>query len=144
MRPKYEEHSCKRLDAVAAFQDHVQPLFGQLAARKLVSEVKAQVPPKQALPFSSADEVHVFLRRAGMKKPEKVNLCLKAGMLKGHIPIPQELLNAKSTRRFLKQVLHKGKCHDCSKTLTCTVRQALFQGSVGCDYEDGSEGGAVT
>lgn len=119
--------------------------LGSLAARKLASEVKvmkAGVPEKRA-PFSSTDEVDGFLRRAGVKEPEEVNLCLKAGMLNGHIPIPPELLEAKSTRPFLKQVLYRGKCHGCNKTLACTVRQALSQPSVGCDYGDGGEGGAV-
>eukprot|EP00435_Cladocopium_sp_Y103_P047466 s2330_g13.t5 len=120
--------------------------LGSLAARKLASEVKVMkvgVPAKQALPFSSTDEVDSFLRRAGVKKPEEVNLCLKAGMLNGHIPIPQELLEAKSARPFLKQLLYRGKCHGCNKTLACTVRQALSQPSVGYDYGDGGEGGAV-
>jgi len=76
--------------------------LGSLAARKLASEVKvmkAGVPAKRA-PLSSTDEVDGFLRRAGVKEPEEVNLCLKAGMLNGHIPIPQSFWKLKARVHF--------------------------------------------
>ena len=141
-------------NSLASDVDHLLPSktsavlsLGSLAARKLLSEEAASQKPEKVvrpkLPFESTDEVHDFLRRAGIKEVEGVNLCLKAGMLNGHISIPPELLKAKNTKPFLKQVLYKGACHDCGKSLTCTVRQALFQDIVGFDYEDGGEGGAV-
>ena len=122
------------------------PSLASLAVRKLLA---AEVEPpatsgRRQLPFKSEKDVHDFLRRAGVKKPQEVNLCLKAGMLNGHIPIPAKLLMAKDTRPFLKQVLLQAKCYCCGrKSLKCTVRQALHQSCVGYDYGDGGEGAAV-
>ena len=120
--------------------------LASLAARKLAQEVRDKrvgSGGRGQQPFGSKAEVHDFLRRAGIKHPKKINLCLKAGMLNGHIPISAHLLTTQNTKPFLKQVLLKAGCSCCGKMLKCTVGHALRQPLIGTDYGDGGEGGAV-
>jgi hypothetical protein len=96
--------------------------------------------------LDTQQKVHDFLRRCGIPSPEDVNPCLKAGLLKGHLKVPAELLTAPDASAYLDTALLTDKCPNCSKMLTCTVRQALFQSTHGGDYGDtpgGGEGGAV-
>merc|ERR1712117_162182 len=61
------------------------------------------------------EAVNQLFRDAGVD-PNKVNKCLKAGVLNGHVPLTEEgTIN-------LDQVLLKSGCNCCSKELTCTIR----------------------
>jgi hypothetical protein len=105
------------------------------------SSSTADEPPR----LDTEEKVHEFLKRCGVKAPEDVNTCLKAGLLKGHIKVPVELLKNKNPcAAFLKTVLKTGSCDGCCKTLKCTVGDALYQQLYGgWDYEEGSQLGAV-
>merc|ERR1712117_941007 len=83
------------------------------------------------------EAVNQLFRDAGVD-PNKVNKCLKAGVLNGHVPLTEEgTIN-------LGQVLLKSGCNCCSKELTCTIRDALYQIEYGGnEYEDGGEHAAV-
>merc|ERR1719188_2723957 len=83
------------------------------------------------------EAVNQLFRDAGVD-PNKVNKCLKAGVLNGHVPLTEEgTIN-------LDQVLLKSGCNCCSKELTCTIRDALYQIEYGGnEYEDGGEHAAV-
>ena len=72
------------------------------------------------------------------KDPKKVNKCLKAGVLNGFVKLTDEgTIN-------LDQVLLKSGCMCCSKELTCTIRDALYQiENGGSEYEDGGEHAAI-
>ena len=72
------------------------------------------------------EAVDQLFRDAGVD-PNNVNPCLKVGVMNGHVPLTEEgTLN-------LDQVLVKSGCNDCSKELTCTIRDALYKfGESGC------------
>eukprot|EP01049_Picozoa_sp_SAG25_P011598 SAG25_NODE_1439_length_3023_cov_1.781806_3_plen_586_part_01 len=94
--------------------------------------------------FRTKSEVHAFLRRAGVERPEQVNPCLKAGLMNGNIPVAPHLIAVADSSSFLETVLLEAPCNSCAAPLTCTVRDALWQpSSGGHDYCDGNQGGAV-
>ncbi|KAJ1397813.1 hypothetical protein B484DRAFT_406853, partial [Ochromonadaceae sp. CCMP2298] len=95
--------------------------------------------------LGSVEMVHAFLHRCGVEKVEKVNPCLKAGLLKGHLTVPVHLLSGdcSDASAYLDTVLLTEACPWCDKQQPCTVRQALRQRTIGSDYGDGSRGGAV-
>ena len=77
--------------------------------------------------IDSVQGVHDFLRRCGIKKPEEVNPCLKAGILNGNIKVPEDLVQAENASSFLNTVIHKAGCLDCGKEIKCTVKMVLDQ-----------------
>ena len=111
--------------------------LASLAARTLAQEVRDKrvgSGGRGQQPFGSKAEVHDFLRRAGIKHPKKINLCLKAGMLNGHIPISAHLLTTQNTKPFSEAVcFSKPAAHACGKMLKCTVGHALRQPLIGTD-----------
>lgn len=80
----------------------------------------------------------VILAAAGVKDVDKVNPCLKAGIMAGHIKLRGGKLD-------LDMVLCKDSCTVCGEgPIPCTVRDALYQpASGGGDYCDGNPNGAV-
>ena len=84
---------------------------------------------------NSVKKVHDMLRNAGVDDPESVNPCLKRGIQRGYYQIdgPQSL----------DKVILKGGCSCCSEQIDVTIRMSLYQSTIGNDYEDGGEGGAV-
>ena len=89
---------------------------------------------KKAFEMAGVDQL---FRDVG-EDPKKINKCLKAGVLNGHVPLTEEgTIN-------LDQELLKSGCSCCSKELTCTIRDALYQITYGGnEYEDGGESAAV-
>merc|ERR1719500_1243357 len=89
---------------------------------------------KKAFEMAGVDQL---FRDVG-EDPKKINKCLKAGVLNGHVPLTEEgTIN-------LDQVLLKSGCNCCSKELTCTIRDALYQPEYGGDqYETGGETAAI-
>ena len=83
------------------------------------------------------ERVNQLFKDAG-KDPKKINKCLKAGVLNGHVPLTEE------GTIDLDKVLLKSGCMCCSKELTCTIRDALYQITYGGnEYEDGGEHAAI-
>ena len=96
-------------------------------------------PPKPAA-ARTADDVHAFLRAAGVENAEDdecVNPCLKQAMLRGHVSMTGD------PAAFMDVVVHEGPCLVCSAPHVCTVRDVLHQWIRGGDYGDGGPGGAV-
>ena len=84
------------------------------------------------------ERVNQLFRDVGISDPRKVNKCLKAGVLKGFVPLTEE------GSLDLDHVLLKSGCMCCSKELTCTIRDALYQIEYGGnEYEDGGEHAAI-
>jgi len=52
-------------------------------------------------------------------------------------------INPKKGKAELKRICFRGKCPECESELTATVQDLLEQEDYGCDYEMGSEGGAL-
>jgi hypothetical protein len=85
-------------------------------------------------PAPTEESVHEYLRSAGVADPEHTSACLRAGMLNGHVPMPDD------PATFLDATLYEGGCCYCGKELVCTVRDALHQPDyAGLDYEDGGQ-----
>lgn len=85
------------------------------------------------------ERVHELLKSLGVEKPEEVGSCLKAGIINGHVRLlpssedPQGILG-------LDQILATGRCLICSKELSCSVRDVLWQPDYGGnDFEDGGK-----
>jgi hypothetical protein len=127
------------------------PSLSHLIATSLLSE-KSGTPsdPKAAVastdankPFKTCDEVHAFLKRAGVS--EGNSSCFKAGLLSGSVKVPPELVHAEDASSFMDIVLFQGNCLEgCGKRLQCTMRDALNQYDCGGDdYEDGGQNGGL-
>ena len=84
---------------------------------------------------TSQKQVHTMLRNAGIADPEKVNKCLKRGIQSGYYVIDGP--------DSLDTVILEGDCDNCKKKLVVTIRDALYQQSVGDDYCRKDNGGAV-
>merc|ERR1712127_1102903 len=52
-------------------------------------------------------------------------------------------INSKKGKAELKRICFRGKCPECESELSATVQDLLEQEDYGCDYEMGSEGGAL-
>ena len=72
-----------------------------------------------------------------MEHPEGVSRCLKAAISRGHIKIlPPE--KDPDNEYGLDQVILTAPCIECNKTISCTIRDVLFQPDyAGTDYEEG-------
>ena len=87
--------------------------------------------------YRTKEEVHQLLERCGVSDLDKVCKCLKAGIMNGHIHlVPSD--EDPSGVHGLDQVIAKGVCNVCSGKVKATLRQLLYQGDIGWDYEDGS------
>eukprot|EP00978_Attheya_sp_CCMP212_P011700 scaffold28984_cov52-Attheya_sp.AAC.1 len=88
--------------------------------------------------FKTRQDVHDFLRRCGLDDPERVNPCLKAGLLNGHLSVPPLLLELEDASTYLDTVLLSKECANtlCSVSLSCTVKDVLYQSLVGNDDEN--------
>ncbi len=65
-----------------------------------------------------------------------ISNCLRKAIYKGHISLDGD--------NPLDQVVLTGKCDSCSKSVTTTVRQLLYQPDyAGTDYEEGGEDAAI-
>ena len=108
----------------------------QLMAR-IIDGGSGQTVQKKGHKGQKSAWVNKLFRDVGID-PNKVNKCLKAGVLNGHVPLTEEgTIN-------LDQVLLKSGCNACSQELTCTIRDALYQIEyAGLQYEDGGEDAAV-
>lgn len=80
-------------------------------------------------------QVHAMLRNAGVDDPEDVNKCLKRGIQRGYFVIDGP--------DSLDTVILEEKCSNCKKDLEVTIRDALYQPSMGDDYSDRDNEGAV-
>jgi hypothetical protein len=122
-------------------------LAAQAAAQVLAQSLSADTESgvtKAAPAFTSEAEVHSFLARAGVEKPERANPCLKAGLLSGCIEVPDAMRLSANPSAFLEVVLLQASCSTCGAPADCTVRAALSQPEYGGnDYEDGNQEGAV-
>lgn len=119
-------------------------LAARVASDAGTSSAAATPPARSGHAFDSADKVHAFLKRCGVKRPESANPCLKAGLLRGKLTVPpQFLLDGADADPYLQYVLLTGECEDCGKALQCSVKQAVKQDTCGGDYEEGNPGGAV-
>ena len=108
----------------------------QLMARIVDPAAHQKKVRKGSKAFEMAGVDQLF-RDAG-EDPKKINKCLKAGVLNGHVPLTEE------GTIDLDQVLLKSGCNCCSKELTCTIREALHQIEYGGnEYEDGGESAAI-
>lgn len=79
-------------------------------------------------------QVHDLLQKHGLDNPESVCACLKEGIRKGFIP-----LTPPGVGDGLDVVIATGKCLVCGEhEIKATIRDVLYQGDVGYDYEDGA------
>jgi len=86
--------------------EQVQSLTSQAAAKALREAGIVNDSPAACkdsvqqpdLPFQTTNAVHDFLRRCGAMHPERVNPCLKAGLLNGNVNL--------KTLRYLCQIGH--------------------------------------
>ena len=87
--------------------------------------------------YEKESEVHELLKQCGVDDPKKVCHCLKAGIMNGFITLltPDQ---DPGNEYGLKQVIAKGECQTCSAKVKATIKQILYQGDVGRDYESGS------
>ena len=114
--------------------EQVQSLTSQAAAKALheVGIINDTPAACKGLPFQTTNDVHDFLRRCGVKHPERVNPCLKAGLLNGNVKVPEILVTAEDASPFLDTVLLECKCISCKcDTLVCTVRNAFVSNPSG-------------
>ena len=119
----------------AALQDKGFPP----AAVSAIAVAEAEAKAARKKTKLGVDEVHALLVQRGLvtaDEAERVNPCLKKGILLGHVTIAEDAT--------LETPLHTGECVCCSSELVCTIGDALWQTTyAGCDYEDGGENGAV-
>lgn len=89
--------------------------------------------------YRTTKEVDEVLASVGVKNPNNVSFCLKAGILVGHVKLLPPLED--QDKKFdLNQVLLKSACPVCSNMQVCVLRKVLFQQDWGGDYETGASG----
>jgi hypothetical protein len=97
----------------------------------LVGSSTLRVEKQQSRQFETEDDVHDFLLRCGVStySLDDVNKCLKAALLNGKMSVPENLLRADDASSWLDQVLLSKECpnRSCKLTMTCTIRQVLYQ-----------------
>jgi len=140
LKPTYESLETKNIAEMRKMcSDANLPKTGtkdQLMAR-IVDPAAHQKKGRKGSKASEMAAVDKLFRDAG-EDPTKINKCLKAGVLNGHVPLTEE------GTIDLDQVLLKSGCNCCSKELTCTIRDALYQIEYGGnEYEDGGEHAAI-
>ena len=140
LKPTYESLGTKNIAEMRKMcADANIPKTGtkdQLMAR-IVDPAAHQKKGRKGSKASEMAAVDKLFRDAG-EDPTKINKCLKAGVLNGHVPLTEE------GTIDLDQVLLKSGCNCCSKELTCTIREALHQIEYGGnEYEDGGESAAI-
>merc|ERR1712018_631505 len=140
LKPTYESLGPKNIAEMRKMcADANLPKTGtkdQLMAR-IVDPAAHQKKGRKGSKVSEMAAVDKLFRDAG-EDPTKINKCLKAGVLNGHIPLTEE------GTIDLDQLLLKSGCNCCSKQLTCTIRDALHQIEYGGnEYEDGGESAAI-
>ena len=109
----------------------------QLRARLIEIPIPKN-PKKKGGNVLTVDRVNKLFKDVG-RDPKHINSCLKAGLLKGFIPLTDE------GSLDLDQVVLKSVCtHGCGKELTCTIRDAMEQPNyAGLEYEEGGESAAI-
>ncbi|XP_013394232.1 uncharacterized protein LOC106161755 [Lingula anatina] len=86
--------------------------------------------------YLSVADVHQLLSCCGVKNPEKVNKCLKRGILLGHVKL--------TGKKSLKTVIAEGNCASCEEEMAATVKDILYQKEYGgSDYENGGQEASV-
>jgi len=118
-----------------------------MSLQALASRILTDTNGESQLPaprLDTKEKIDSFLKKCGISNPQKVNICLKAGILYGYIKVDAKFIEADDPSQFLDTVLYTGNCLSCNEPLSCTVRMALYQKTCGGDdYADGSKGGAV-
>ena len=120
-------------DAVLGAADGGAGAGGGMAA---VVHAAANPAPARSR-FASCDEVHAFLALAGVPNPKRVNACLKAGMLRGHVKCPPADGDVDAAKAWLDDIILEDDCICCGAPHTARVRDVLRQPTyAGFDYED--------
>ncbi len=117
----------------------VDPLNSECKESKTKEKPAKKSHSKKRKPkaYKTKEEVHRLLERCGVNDPDKVCKCLKAGIMNGYVHlVPSD--EDPSGVHGLDQVVAKGLCNVCSGKIKATLRQLLYQGDIGWDYEDGS------
>ena len=80
--------------------------------------------------------MHGVLKKMGIKQPGETNNCIKEGIRRGFIKLvsPDGVDNVYG----LDQVIFYGPCDHCNHHIVASVHDALCQGDVGMDFEDGA------
>lgn len=89
-------------------------------------------------------EVHDLLKALGVSDLERVSTCLKAAIINGYVlllPPKEDPLGLFG----LDQVVREGRClnYSCKRTVTCRIKDIMYQPDRGADYSDGGPGATL-
>ena len=92
--------------------------------------------------YEKENEVHTLLKQCSVPDPGKVCKCLKAGIMNGFVTLLPPSQDPEQ-KYGLNQVIAKGECQACSAKVKATIKDILYQGDIGTDYETGSQNAKI-